>query len=43
MVPLKLTFKVAHFEVITLEAARLGVTVKSLIMSRSLGTPPSCN
>jgi hypothetical protein len=43
LVPLKLAFNVAHFEAINLEAAQLGVTVKSLIMSRSLATPPSCN
>jgi hypothetical protein len=43
LVPLKLAFNVAHFEVIKLEAAQLGMTVKSLVTSRSLAAPPSCN
>jgi hypothetical protein len=43
LVPLKLEFNVAHFEAIKLEATQLGVTAQSLVMSRSLATPPSCN
>lgn len=43
IIHLKLAFNVAHFEALSLEAAQLGVTVKNLIMSRSLVTPLSCN
>lgn len=42
-VPLKLAFDVTHFEMFTNEAARLGISVKSVIMSKALGVPPTCN